>query len=135
LGEHIKKRRLDLGLLQREVAEQLGVDKFTVLNWERGKTRPDVRYYPAIITFLGHNPLPQGETFPERLRAARQARGLSWKRLAEELGVWESTVRDWENGTHRPSRVLRCRLARFLGCDVPRSGPPPMTRLSNGKEL
>ena len=94
LGEHIKKRRVDLGLLQREVAQQLGVDKWTVLNWERGKTGPDVRYYPAIITFLGYNPLPQGETFPERLKAARQTRGLSWKRLAQELGVWESTVRD-----------------------------------------
>jgi DNA-binding XRE family transcriptional regulator len=56
---------MDLGLLQHEVAAQLGVDKFTVLNWERGKTAPDVRYYPAIITFLGYNPLPQGATFPE----------------------------------------------------------------------
>jgi hypothetical protein len=29
--------------------------------------------YPAIIAFLEHDPLPQGETFPERLKAARQA--------------------------------------------------------------
>lgn len=56
---------MDLGLLQREVAQQLGVDKWTVLNWERGKTSPDVRYYPAIIEFLGYNPFPQGEKRPK----------------------------------------------------------------------
>jgi transcriptional regulator with XRE-family HTH domain len=118
LGEHIKRRRIDLGLLQREVAAQLGVNAFSVLNWERGKTSPDVRYYPSIIDFLGYNPLAQGETFTERLKAARQARGLSWKRLAQELGVWESTVRDWELGTHRPSTLLRRRLTHFVGWEI-----------------
>lgn len=106
---------MDLGLLQREVAGRLGVDKFTLLNWERGKTAPDVRYYPAIIAFLGYNPLPRGETFQEKLKAARQARGLSWKRLAEELGVRESTVRDWEYGVHSPTGWQREAILRFIG--------------------
>lgn len=105
---------MDLGLLQREVAAQLGVDKFTVLNWERGKTHPDFRYYPSIIDFIGYNPLPEGATFQERLKAARQARGLSWKKLAEELGVWESTVRDWEYGVHSPTGWHRDTVLRFL---------------------
>jgi transcriptional regulator with XRE-family HTH domain len=132
LGEHIKKRRLDLGLLQREVAEQLGVNKFTVLNWERGKTSPDVRYYPAIIDFLGYNPRPIGETFAERLRAAREARGLSRKRLARELGVWETTVRDWEVGIHKPSPRLKQRLLELLPLEadgaVERTRPADETR-------
>jgi len=114
LGEHVKKRRIDLRLLQREVAEQLGVDKFTVLNWERGKTSPDIRYYPAIIDFLGYNPLPRGETFQERLKSARLARGLSWRRLAQELGVWESTVRDWEYGVHSPTGWQRRVVLQFI---------------------
>ena len=96
LGEHIKKRRIDLGLLQRQVAKQLGVDKWTVLNWERGKTAPDVRYYPGIITFLGYNPLPTPrDTFPEQLKAARQA----WKLLADREGVerryWANEAGKW----------------------------------------
>ena len=85
-------------------------------NWEKGKTQPVVRYYPAIIRFLGYNPLPPaGDGFPSQLKAARKQRGLSWKRLAKELGVWETTVRDWENGTHRPTKSLYDRLCHYLG--------------------
>jgi len=106
---------MDRGLLQRDVARVVGVDKWTVLNWERGKTQPVVRYYPAIIAFLGYNPLPAaGETFPERLKAARRAQGMSWKRLAAYLGVWETTVRDWENGTHSPTGWQREAARRFV---------------------
>jgi transcriptional regulator with XRE-family HTH domain len=105
---------MDLGLMQEDVARRVGVNKWTVLNWESGKTAPAVRFYPRIISFLGYNPLPEGETFQERLKAARQARGLSWKRLAKELGVWESTVRDWEMGIHNPTPRLRLRLHDML---------------------
>lgn len=35
-----KPLALDLGLLQREVAEQLGVHETTINNWERNRTRP-----------------------------------------------------------------------------------------------
>jgi DNA-binding transcriptional regulator YiaG len=35
LGEHIKRRRLNLHLLQRQVAAQLGVNLETLKNWER----------------------------------------------------------------------------------------------------
>jgi len=34
IGEHIKKRRMDRGLLQHEVAEEMGVCAWTVINWE-----------------------------------------------------------------------------------------------------
>jgi DNA-binding XRE family transcriptional regulator len=36
IGDHVRKRRLDLGLLQRDVALRIGVDKTTVFNWEAG---------------------------------------------------------------------------------------------------
>jgi hypothetical protein len=35
IGDHIRRRRLDLGLSPREVAVKLGVDPSTVENWER----------------------------------------------------------------------------------------------------
>jgi hypothetical protein len=40
LGDHLRKRRLDLGLLQREVADKLGVDEMTTCNWEINRTSP-----------------------------------------------------------------------------------------------
>jgi transcriptional regulator with XRE-family HTH domain len=52
LGDHLRRRRLDLGLLQREVAEQLGVDATTVYNWERHRTEPAVRLILQIMRFL-----------------------------------------------------------------------------------
>ena len=58
IGDHLRKRRLDLGLLQREVAEQLGVDKSTVTNWELNRTTPTLRFSPRIIGLLGFDPRP-----------------------------------------------------------------------------
>lgn len=40
IGEMIRKHRLDLGLLQREVAERIGCDKMTMVNWEKGHRMP-----------------------------------------------------------------------------------------------
>jgi DNA-binding XRE family transcriptional regulator len=43
LGDHIRKRRLDLGLLQKQVAVRLGADPKTINNWEMGKFEPTLR--------------------------------------------------------------------------------------------
>ena len=55
LGDHIRKRRLDLGLLQIEVAAQIGVTESTVWNWEHG-TEPELIHIPAVLAFLGYIP-------------------------------------------------------------------------------
>ena len=55
IGEHIRKRRMDLGLLQREVAEIIGVTESSVWNWEHG-TEPELQYNQSIIRFLGYIP-------------------------------------------------------------------------------
>lgn len=40
IGEHIKKRRLERGLEQEQVAIEVGVTWLNVSNWERGIYRP-----------------------------------------------------------------------------------------------
>ncbi|MBI2401928.1 MAG: helix-turn-helix transcriptional regulator [Gemmatimonadetes bacterium] len=60
VGDDIRKRRLDSGLLQREVAGILGVTVDTVRNWEVGRNRPSQRQWPRIIEFLGY--VPSGAT-------------------------------------------------------------------------
>lgn len=55
IGDHIRKKRLDLGLTQIEVAEIIGVKESTVWNWEHG-TEPELRHIPKIIEFLGYVP-------------------------------------------------------------------------------
>jgi transcriptional regulator with XRE-family HTH domain len=51
LGEHIKRRRLQLGLSLPQAAGALSVDPITVLNWEKGKTEPLIGAFPAILRF------------------------------------------------------------------------------------
>jgi transcriptional regulator with XRE-family HTH domain len=65
LGDHIRKRRLDLGLLQREVAEKIGVTKATIYHWERQRTQPEIRFIARIIEFLGYDPIPQPKSFSD----------------------------------------------------------------------
>jgi transcriptional regulator with XRE-family HTH domain len=102
LGEHLKKRRLILKLYQREVAERLGVDEFTVLNWEKGKTEPPIRIIPAVLAFLGYNPFPKPVTMSERMLAARRLKGWPVREAGKAVGVNGSTWVDWEQRGHIP---------------------------------
>jgi len=58
IGEHIKKRRLALHLLQADLAKRLGVHSGTNQNWERGAAEPAIRQLPGIIEVLGYDPVP-----------------------------------------------------------------------------
>jgi len=103
LGDHIRARRLDLNLLQKQVADQIGVHELTITNWEVSPTAPEVRYIPAIVQFLGYDPLPAATTLPERLASARRALGLSQRKMAGKLGVDPATLMGWEAGRHQPT--------------------------------
>lgn len=100
---------MDLGRLQRDAAELICCSTATLRNWEWGTHRPEVRFWPAIIRFLGHDPSPQARTTAERLKAVRRATGWSQKRLAFALGVDPTAVRDWEAG--KKPHFHRCRAA------------------------
>jgi transcriptional regulator with XRE-family HTH domain len=56
------------------------------------------------------------------LRHAREERGWSQSRLAEELGVEEQTVRSWERGTRFPSPRFRNRLCEVFGMTLEQLG-------------
>ncbi|MCD6422001.1 helix-turn-helix transcriptional regulator [bacterium] len=108
LGDHLRKKRLDLGLLQKDVAKILGVSKDTVCNWENNRTSPSLRSIPKIIEFLGYIPYDiQGLSPGEELRLLRRALGLSQERLAKELGIDPSTLWRWEKGKRgTPEQIL-----------------------------
>src|ERR1017187_4610659 len=73
LGDNIRTRRMDLKLLQKQVADQIGVHELTITSWEGNAAIPEVRYMPAIIQFLGYNPLPAASSLAECLATARRA--------------------------------------------------------------
>ena len=51
-GEYIRRKRQDLGLTQKELAETLFVTGSTVSKWERGLSYPDVSMVTAICAAL-----------------------------------------------------------------------------------
>jgi transcriptional regulator with XRE-family HTH domain len=122
LGDHIRKKRLDVKLLQKDVARILGVDSMTVNNWERNRCQPKLYLTPKIVQFLGCNPFPtnQNSSIIEAIKAYRLMHGLSQKNMARALGIDPTTLARWENGRSRPVATLRKRLARLLG-----SSPDP----------
>jgi DNA-binding XRE family transcriptional regulator len=93
LGEHLKKRRRELGLLQRETAEMLGVSTDTVVNWEKDRTKPVAAQFRPVVAFLGYDPTPEPRTLADRLAAKQRTLGT---RLARLPGT--------SDGTPAPSR-------------------------------
>ena len=52
LGDHLRKRRMDLGLRQQDVAERLGVCTDTVVNWEQARCEPGRAAAGQVSGFL-----------------------------------------------------------------------------------
>ena len=99
LGEHIKRRRLQLGIHQKDAAHIFRVDTNTILNWEKGYTTPENHQTPTLIKFLGYDfepPCPA--SIPEHLKAYRREFGLSHRQAAKRIGVDPSTWLRWEHG-------------------------------------
>jgi transcriptional regulator with XRE-family HTH domain len=114
LGDHLLRRRLVLKLLQRQAAAQIGVDKTSIANWESNRTKPGVEYMPAIIRFLGYNPLPPADGWAERLVQCRTVLGLSQKLSAQQMGVDQCTLARWERGEREPAGGFASRALRFV---------------------
>ena len=114
LGEHLRKRRIELALLQKDVASRLQVNAWTYLGWEHDRRRPPIRFWPRIIGFLGYDPVPEPQTVGERIRGQRRKLGLSQAEAARLIGVDEGTLRRYERGKDRPTPAILATLERFF---------------------
>jgi DNA-binding XRE family transcriptional regulator len=118
-GDHLRVKRLGLGLLQKQAAEQIGVDETSVYNWESNRVEPAVRLIPGIIRFLGYCPYTPGLPTPERLKLVRQSLGYSQGRMAEALGIDEGTWRHWETGRRQLSTEYMSRIIDLIASPDP----------------
>ncbi|MBU1949087.1 MAG: transcriptional regulator, partial [Candidatus Eisenbacteria bacterium] len=124
IGDHVRKRRLDLGLSQQDLAKILRVTVSTVSYWETKRANPSIRSLSRVLRFLGYDPRPQAKAFPELIRQLRQGLGLSQEGLAEKIGVDPSTVRKWEKLGYHPRPQLYARLAKILRIPDPPEDSP-----------
>ncbi|MEW7987469.1 MAG: helix-turn-helix transcriptional regulator [Candidatus Thiodiazotropha endolucinida] len=90
--------RLKRGLRQIDVAPKLGVNPWTLRNWEYNRTKPCVRYYPAIMDFLGYCPYQRGDTLGKKILLHCTHQGLSQRDLARIVGVDPGSILKWERG-------------------------------------
>lgn len=115
IGEHLKKRRLQLRLLQADVANMFAVCEDSITGWENGRSEPQIQYYPKIIQFLGYNPFPVNtETLGGRIHKYRIEHGLSHKKFGKLIGIDASTIRSWEDNHTTPGHINLRKIKEFI---------------------
>ena len=117
LGDHLKKRRQQLGLLQREAAARMGVSADTIVNWENDKTKPVSAQFRPVVIFLGYDPTGEPKTLAERLAAKQRSLGASHAQIARHLGWDPGTLRRYISGAWRISPNRRASLEEFLNAE------------------
>src|SRR5229473_1137936 len=76
------------------------------------RARP-YRHFTIYVIVMARS-RPPSEIFPERLRAARETRGLNQGELAARAGLQPSAISHFETGTRKPSFDNLRRLADAL---------------------
>ena len=115
LGDHIRKRRLDLGLQQKHVAAVVNTTTSTVTNWEKNRTGARLRLLPGVFKFLGYCPLRGSATrLAEKIKRYRIQKWVSLRKLAKELGSDPGTLAMWERNVILPRAALKIRPNGFL---------------------
>ena len=114
LGELLRQRRRNFRLTLESAGRSLGVNPWTLMNWEHDRRVPTDRYYPALIEFLGCEPWPTPATLAERLRASRLRRGLSQEQAAVVMQVSPNSISDWEAGRIPRHQLSVAKIEAFL---------------------
>src|SRR5262249_48511163 len=109
LGEHLRRKRHQKGLLQREAAAAIGVNEWTYRSWETDLKKPSVAFWPKAIRYLGYDPVPEPKSDAEVIEAFRRRTGRTYAGLARELRLDVETVTMWAQGRWRP----RVRTEKF----------------------
>ncbi len=113
-GDHLRARRLDRGLFQKQVADEIGVDETSIYNWESNRVESAVRFIPHIHCFLGYCPYTPSLPVSGLLKLIRQGLGFSQERMARTVGVDETTWRRWEAGGRLLASTYIERIKCFL---------------------
>jgi transcriptional regulator with XRE-family HTH domain len=127
LGEPLKSRRQELGLLRRQTAERIGIGTDTYANWEKGKTEPVASRFRPVVVFLGYDPTPAPKTLAERLQTKRRELGVTFAQVARHLEWDPGTLTQYLNGTWRMPPDRAKAFEAFLAAEE--ADMAPMHRL------
>jgi transcriptional regulator with XRE-family HTH domain len=102
IGEHIRKRRPDLKLLQSDVVGIIGVSECTIFCWEKGLRESSTKCIPRIIDFLGYTPFECPGDILGRLSYFKRIKGLTFRELGELMGRDHRQLADWLSSHKTP---------------------------------
>jgi DNA-binding transcriptional regulator YiaG len=114
LGDHIRARRLDLKLFQRNVAKIIGASAESINHWETKTRKPEVKFYPKIMEFLGYCPVHYFKSFGQLLFLHRTHRGLSHRGLGKRLQIDPATLSRWESDIRLPRKMHQQDIDNFF---------------------
>lgn len=126
VSEIIKHLRESRGLSQEQLADNLGVDRTTIVKYETGASKPTrnlqkIADYFHVSTdyLLGRTPNPNQEiTLGEYIRAARQHVGYSPEYVEKLTGIKADTLLEWEKNAATPNEDEKKTLAKLYHLSV-----------------
>ena len=125
LSDHLRKRRYELGLFQKEAAQRIDVSHETYVWWEVDQAKPNFQSWPKVIAYLGYDPHPEPTTLGERLLQYRRLNGISRTALAREIGCDPETLRKWEKDIAEPKNCAHLIALKNFGLKVSQFNPQP----------
>lgn len=116
IGEKIRNRRLEQNLTQSQAAQLIDVSTDTITLWELNRYKPQINQLPAIIRFLGYNPLQEQreQSIGESLLAYRTQQGMTRKALAQVIGVDVQTITKCETNLYSLAGKGREKIMEYL---------------------
>ena|SRR5438034_3432330 len=99
-------------------AELIGVNKGTLENWEGQHRHPALFCMPAIIRFLGCNPLSATDALTGKLTRYRMSLGITQGDMARRLSIDQCTLARWERGDRTPTGLYRKLVEKLLTDDL-----------------
>ena len=117
IGDAIRKRRLDLGLFQAEVATGLGCNKMTVAKWELGHSTPQIAHFRQIVEFLGYRSLLGRNNHRRTTDQFPKSPRHQPKDFATQLAIDQGTLAHYERGKREPSGSILARIDAILRVD------------------
>lgn len=125
------------GLTQQQIADEIGVNRGSYSNWEKGKREPNFEklsmlaciFDVSIDYLLSENLKISKESylklkeekknlFSVRLKELRLQHGFNQEELAEKIGIKRNSYSDWENGKCKPNYEKLEKIADFFGVSL-----------------
>lgn len=115
LGDKIRNKRLELQLLQKDVAPFIEATESAVAYWESNRYQPQIHSYLKVIEFLGYFPFDiDASTLGGKIKECRFKNGLSHKKIGKLLGVDGATICAWERNENIPLEKHLKKLLELL---------------------